>query len=445
MKKILALLFLLVSTAHAQVQYCGSDSSQRTLVNNILRSEEFDNATVWPVVGTAATANTVVSPDGTTSAETVTATATTNGHYIWNQVAGYAATSGLVYRQMIRVKAGTATSVAFGEGSDAVAHGALFNLSTNAITGTTNLVSSSITDLSDSWKLLTITYTRTNTSNARLVLGFVNGSDSWVSGPTWLAAGTETFFIWGASVQLASAPSTYIRTTDTQVTAGTANTTAKVTLSNLALRSEEFDNAAWTKANITITANNIAAPDGTNTAELATVGAIAGTTSRYIYATSVVNLGNQSVRRQSWYLKKGTHSFIHIYSQYPSTAFVDVDLNAGTILRTGASTTSSSITSVGNGWYFVTFTHTPTNNNDANSLEVLKDATTIHNTAWTSAGTETFYIWGAQLNLAALPSDYLATTTAAATLANVCPAGTSQSLNDPSRCFAVTDNRIRRW
>ena len=39
---------------------------------------------------------------------------------------------------------------------------------------------------------------------------------------------------------------------------------------NLLLQSESFDAAAWTKSNVTVTANNAAAPDGTTTAELVT-------------------------------------------------------------------------------------------------------------------------------------------------------------------------------
>ena len=48
---------------------------------------------------------------------------------------------------------------------------------------------------------------------------------------------------------------------------------------NLLTYSEQFDNAAWSKTNTTITANSTAAPDGTLTADTLTSGAANG----YLY------------------------------------------------------------------------------------------------------------------------------------------------------------------
>lgn len=46
---------------------------------------------------------------------------------------------------------------------------------------------------------------------------------------------------------------------------------------NLCIRSEEFDNAAWTKTNATVTANAAVAPDGAATADLLATSAAGGT------------------------------------------------------------------------------------------------------------------------------------------------------------------------
>ena len=213
---------------------------------------------------------------------------------------------------------------------------------------------------------------------------------------------------------------------------------AKQTLSNLALYSEQFENAAWAIATLdAIASNSIVAPDGTTTAD--TVDLTATTSAgRYLYPTAGITTVNGSTYRMSMYMKKGTHSFVQMYSQHPATASIDVDLNAGTILRTGATTISPSITNVGNGWYLVSFSYITNATGNYITLTPLKDAVTVANTSWTSTGAETFYIWGAALNLASAPRDYIATTSAAVTLAGVCPSGTSQSYIDPSKCYAVT-------
>ena len=45
-----------------------------------------------------------------------------------------------------------------------------------------------------------------------------------------------------------------------------------------------------------------------------------------IYPTAAIAAVNGSTYRQSIYLKAGTHRYVEFYSQSPSTAFVDVDL-----------------------------------------------------------------------------------------------------------------------
>jgi pSer/pThr/pTyr-binding forkhead associated (FHA) protein len=55
---------------------------------------------------------------------------------------------------------------------------------------------------------------------------------------------------------------------------------------NLALYSEEFDNAAWSKTNITVTANSTAAPDGNTTADTLTASAGNGTCLQTVTASS---------------------------------------------------------------------------------------------------------------------------------------------------------------
>ena len=218
---------------------------------------------------------------------------------------------------------------------------------------------------------------------------------------------------------------------------------AKQTLSNLALQSEAFDDVAHTKTNVTVTANSVAAPDGNTTADTVTSAAISSS-SRGIYPTAAIAAVNGSTYRQSIYLKAGTHRYVEFYSQSPSTAFVDVDLQTCTVLRLGSTTPTYSVTSAKNGFCLIQFTYVQSGVVAFPTIGVLKDAVSTLATSWVSAGTEAFYAWGLSFQLASAPSGYVATTGSTATFGPTCPAGYSQSYRDPSRCYAVsTSNPLK--
>jgi hypothetical protein len=443
---IAALTCLLVSTfAQAQVQYCGSDSSQRTLVNRVLYSEQFDNA-AFSKTGVTATANAVVAPDGETTAETLTSTATTNSHHLFVG-SGYNAIAGSSYRHSVYVKAGTYNKIAIGEGGDAVVHGDVFNTSTLLFEQPTNISNSGYTELSNGWYRVWIEYVRTNTSAGALYVGNVSTHTpgrSFINGISWLAAGTETMHIWGAQANLVSDPNTYIRTTDTQVTAGLANTTPQVTLSNLLTYSEQFDNAAWVKPQSTVTANTVTAPDGTNTADTILETAV----SNYHGVYQFVNVTSGLTYRMAVYAKAQNRSVIQIEgstSAFGANAYASYNLANGTLGAVGSSA-KASIVSVGDGWYLCTLIAPATAT--TTSAFNIHTATTIGaalRQVYLGVITNGVYLWGGYENLAVQPPDYLLAVASATTLGPLCPAGTSESLVDPTRCFAVTDNRIRRW
>lgn len=216
-----------------------------------------------------------------------------------------------------------------------------------------------------------------------------------------------------------------------------ANHSAKVTMTNLAIRSEEFSNAAWTKDTLTgATADTVVAPDGATTGDTITLSAVTSS-GRFVYLTSGTAVTTALNYRYSIYAKGGTHCFISLFSQTPSGSNIDVNICTGAILRTGGSNISSSVTSVGNGWYLIDLVFLQSGTTTYLTITPLKDASTVSGTSWVSAGTETFYLWGAGIQLASLPADYLATTTASATLGPLCGKGYAQSLINPSKCYPL--------
>lgn len=219
---------------------------------------------------------------------------------------------------------------------------------------------------------------------------------------------------------------------------------AKQTLSNMVTYSEQLDNAAWTKTEVTIAANSIAAPDGATTADTVTNTVVNSIHS--IYTASVTTVAS-SVYRMSVYLKYGTYQYVVLRSQAPTTAYVGIDLLNGTIAVNGSTVLSSSIRSVGSGWYKVEFTYAVSGIADFPTINLTTSAYD-RTTAYAGTTGQYIYAWGMSLQLASAPSDYLQSVASATTLGPLCPVGYTQSLTDPSRCFIVgpvTSRTIRTW
>jgi hypothetical protein len=169
----------------------------------------------------------------------------------------------------------------------------------------------------------------------------------------------------------------------------------EVTPWNIAGYSEEFNNAYWTKAGATITANDTTAPNGAATADK--VLANSGNTEHGVYngAAFASNFVGE-VYTYSVYAKKGTVDWLVLDHYQGGYTFTWFNLNTGT-LGTVASGVTATIESVGNGWYRCSCTKAIT----ATTLNFIGIYLSNANNTWNfnAAGTETIYIWGAQVNL----------------------------------------------
>jgi len=172
---------------------------------------------------------------------------------------------------------------------------------------------------------------------------------------------------------------------------------------NLLLRSQELDNAAWTKDNCTATANAIAAPDGTVTADMITDGA-SGSPSLYLAA--FVTITASAPYTASGYVKRGNTDWIRFIIQ-------DGAFGNQTVvwfnLATGATSSGVTLTSVGNGWY--RFSVTATIGSASTAQYQINTAASNGSNTRVSGGT--YYLWGAQLSVGSIAGDYTPTTSAA--------------------------------
>jgi hypothetical protein len=177
---------------------------------------------------------------------------------------------------------------------------------------------------------------------------------------------------------------------------------------NLSTYSEQFNNVDWIKADATITANAIVAPNGTTTADKITE--ISSTA--FFIAGNLATLNASTAHTFSFYAKSAERSIARVLlgNSNFNQNYAYFNLSTGV---TTTNATSSSMVDVGNGWYRCIVTDTTlssTTNGVAGWIGPSNNMINAYNTYSGTAGNG-IYIWGAQLVEGTLPKDYQRTET----------------------------------
>jgi hypothetical protein len=179
--------------------------------------------------------------------------------------------------------------------------------------------------------------------------------------------------------------------------ASQATSTSRPVLSarvNLLTYSEDLSNVAWSKDNTTVSANSTTAPDGQTTADTLTASALL---SIHRVISAAVTVASGVGCTHSVCLKAGTHSFAQIHDGASASYFANFNLSAGTVgTVTGCTAT---MVPLGNGWYRCSIAMTLNAANPILCVGIISSATAARNESWTTAGTETIFLWGADVRV----------------------------------------------
>ena len=375
--------------------------------NLVQYSEQFDNAW-WLKFQANVTADNTTAPNGTTTADKVIAS--TNGAAVVYRSETYLVSG--VYNFSIYAKSGNQDKVyleAYGVGGTACSTN--INLTTQTIISQTNFTNINIENVGNGWFRISATFS--NLGGSVVTFGF--GMATSVS--------TNDFaYFWGGQLVEGSTAKDYQKT-ETRLNIPRldySNGTCPSLLvepqrTNLIRYSEQFDNAAWTKINSTITANTTTAPNGTLTAET-WQGDGTANVHQLISSTSTFVLGFTYI--YAIYVKKGTNNFIQFLAAGTiGGMFANFDLNTGVVGTLGTVTGSnptSDITSLGDDWYRCSMTFTATSSQTTSISCILTSSSSSVRAESNSLSTNVF-LWGAQLESGSYSTSYIPTTTASVT------------------------------
>ena len=365
--------------------------------NVLTYSEQFDNA-IWAISGTITkTANSVTAPNGTLTADTILSA--NSSSYISQS---YTGTNGVGYTNSFFIKNNNSTQSALIIRNTVSAISASINWSGSVLTSITNTLGvTTFEDYGNGWYRIISTYTALEDAQKARIY------------PT--ASTNQSVYLWGAQLVTGTSAKEYFPTTDRldvprldYTNSSCPSILVEPQRTNLALRSEEFNDATWTTngLNVTVSSNSTTAPDGNSTADSIlttttnglhyvqqrTGSAIAGTT----YTMSV-------------YVKKLGYDYCQIFTSNTGTGIGIFRFSTKTLTISGANVVANSgkVTEMSNGWFRIEMSIlAPASAGWRWWIVCLNDSA---QDSFTGDITKGLYVWGFQFEVGSNATSYVPT------------------------------------
>lgn len=374
-----------VQTAGSQVNTGNIRNKPQVQQNLLLRSEQFDHGNWATTAGVTVTADAVTAPDGTLTADQLDFAVTTSYHY--QTVTIPTGGKGQVFTFSVWLYSPTKATIV---------------IDLRGQPG--NIGVYRVVNLPPGWTRYSV---KNNTlyTDTSILVGFDNRT-----GGTQGDGLAGTVYAWGAQLVVGTQEGPYVQTVSAAVNNGNIRNKAG---QNLVTYSEQFDNGAWTKVALTISANtaDITDPLGNNFADKV-IETTDTSQHRFPQSTGLSDKTGLTYIF-SCYAKDGTRRYLNITAATAATYEVTFDLQNGTV--TSESGATGIITGFGNGWYRCSIVFTIA---DAGALTVQLALNNSGGVLASYAGDTAnyLYMWGAQLAKANYEVPYLNTVVSRVTL-----------------------------